>query len=197
MSYQRLIEEIHSKGFSILDNFLCPKIGNELLDIAVQLEENNQLRAAKIGTQETTALNTTIRKDKIHWLDEQPAHPAIKIYFDAIIAIATTLNQAFYLGLNEFETHFAYYAPGSFYKKHIDQFNNKKNRQISFVYYLNAEWQESFGGHLSLYDKEDKPLAEVLPTFNRLICFQSDLPHEVNLTTQPRWSIAGWMKTRT
>lgn len=107
------------------------------------------------------------------------------------------LNHALYLSLHEFETHFAIYQPGSFYKKHVDQFQSTKNRKISCVYYLNEQWQPSFGGKLNLYSPQDELLSEVIPLGNRLICFNSELPHEVELTHCTRYSIAGWMKTRT
>jgi SM-20-related protein len=92
--------------------------------------------------------------------------------------------------------HFAVYAPGSFYKRHVDQFATTKTRKISCVYYLNEKWLEEYQGELTLYDKENNLLQNVLPIGNRLICFNSELPHEVNPTLQTRYSITTWMKTR-
>ncbi|MBI2785834.1 MAG: 2OG-Fe(II) oxygenase, partial [Legionella longbeachae] len=77
-----------------------------------------------------------------------------------------------------------------------DQFASQKTRKISCVYYLNSNWQLEFGGELKIYDEEGQLLQNVLPIENRFICFSSELPHEVCLTHQPRYSITGWMKTR-
>lgn len=196
MRYKQLTEDIYEQGFSIFDNFLPPELCKNLLTNALNLEKNHQLSIAKIGNQKAISTNTMIRNDKIHWLDEKASDQAITAYFTGVRDIAATINQAFYLGLMHFEAHFAFYQPGSFYKKHVDQFQTTQDRKISCVYYLNEDWQASYGGELALYDKTDQLLAAILPTFNRLVCFQSDLPHEVQITQHPRWSIAGWMKSR-
>lgn len=196
MRYEQLTEQIHDQGFSILDDFLCPAQAKNLLTNALNLEQNHELFRAKIGNQQAISTNTTIRNDKIHWLDEGSSDSATTAYFIAMRQIASALNQTLYLGLINYEAHFAFYQPGSFYKKHVDQFQTTQDRKISCVYYLNPIWEKAYGGELSLYDKNDNLLAAISPTFNRLVCFQSDLPHEVNTTKHPRWSIAGWMKSR-
>ena len=53
------------------------------------------------------------------------------------------------------------------------------------------------GGQLNLYNQQDELIRAVFPEGNRFICFNSELPHEVALTHQTRYSITGWMKTRT
>lgn len=153
-------------------------------------------KSARVGPIVQAQQNNTIRTDEIYWLDEGSEEPAVQAYLKNAFQIAHILNQSLFLGLIEFETHFAAYHPGSFYKKHIDQFATKKTRKISCVYYLNEAWQEEFGGELKLYNKEGQLIQNVSPLANRFICFNSDLPHEVCLTHQPRYSIAGWMKTR-
>jgi SM-20-related protein len=52
------------------------------------------------------------------------------------------LNQRLFLGLFDYECHYASYAPGAFYKKHFDTFKNQinpaqPNRVLSTVLYLN------------------------------------------------------------
>ena len=140
--------------------------------------------------------NNTIRTDKISWLDEQENNPAIQAFLTQIKQVANILNQSLFLGLNEFETHFAAYQPGTYYRKHIDQFATQKTRKISCVYYLNKDWLDAYGGELMLYSKNEELIQRVLPQENRFICFNSELPHEVCITYQPRYSITGWMKTR-
>jgi SM-20-related protein len=194
--YEEIVEAIYDRGFHVIDEFLPIEHVRGLRQYAHHLMAGNQFQAAKIGSQQNASTNQTIRRDKIYWLDESNENPNIQAYFTAMKAISTAFNQQLFLGLVDFETHFALYQPDSFYKKHIDQFSNKQERRISCVYYLNEEWQMSFGGQLTLYDKNDEILTSILPTSNRLVCFISDLPHEVSKTTQTRLSIAGWMKTR-
>lgn len=193
---EEIVDAIYNRGFHVVDNFLTDETVKGLRQCALQLIEDNQFQTAKIGSQQNVSTNQTIRRDKIHWLDEGAENPAIQAYFTAMKALSSSLNEQLFLGLVEFETHFALYQPESFYKKHIDQFSNKQDRRISCVYYLNEDWQASFGGQLTLYDKDDKVLTNILPSSNRLVCFSSDLPHEVSKTSEMRLSIAGWMKTR-
>lgn len=40
------------------------------------------------------------------------------------------LNRALYLGLNNYEAHYAAYQAGGFYKKHLDLFKGKRNRIV-------------------------------------------------------------------
>ena len=47
------------------------------------------------------------------------------------------LNRNLYLGLSSFESHFARYSKGDFYKQHLDAFKGEGNRIVLIVYYLN------------------------------------------------------------
>lgn len=160
------------------------------------MHEQGLFKNAKIGLKNHAELNANIRTDAILWLEEQSADPAIEAYLQATQNLAQALNQSLFLGLFTFETHFAVYEPGSYYKKHVDQFAATKDRKISCVYYLNNEWHDSFGGELILYNKEQQIINKVKPQGNRFVCFNSELPHEVCQTQERRYSITGWMKSR-
>lgn len=194
--YEQLCNDIQHQGFHLADDFLDQQTARDLRDMALDLAETRQYQTARIGRLNHSTSNTDIRRDQLHWLDEDSQHPAIARYFQAMNDLAQALNENLFLGLAHFETHFALYPPGAFYKKHVDQFHNTQDRRLSCVYYLNDHWEEDFGGQLTLYDKNDNLLTDVLPLGNRLICFLSDLPHEVCLTHQTRLSLAGWMKAR-
>ena len=89
------------------------------------------------------------------------------------------LNRAFFLGLEDYESHFALYPPGAFYQKHLDRFRDDDRRTLSAVFYLNADWQPEQGGALRLYPEGGGEL-DVLPTAGTLVLFMSaELPHEV------------------
>ncbi|KTC78509.1 2OG-Fe(II) oxygenase [Legionella cherrii] len=193
---EQLIQNLCTQGFYIIDGFLEPNQCRSLRVVAQELYEQGQFRGAKIGRRLDSHHNEIIRSDEIFWLDEYESHPTIQIFLKQMQYLAQILNQSLFLGLHEFETHFAAYQPGTFYKKHVDQFATQKTRKISCVYYLNHNWEPEFGGELKLYNTEDQLLKKVLPSENRFICFNSELPHEVCVTHQPRYSITGWMKTQ-
>lgn len=191
-----IVEGIYTNNFHIMDDFLPAATVEQLRECALQLADEKQFHAAKIGNRTATTNNRDIRRDNIFWLDESSENSAILTYLAAMKEISCAFNQQLFMGLVDFESHFAFYPPGAFYKKHIDQFHNTQDRKISSVYYLNPDWQASFGGELILYDKQDQLLEAIQPVSNRLVCFDSALPHEVNTTQKTRLSIAGWMKTR-
>lgn len=192
----QIADDICLRGFHIIDNFLIPDHYHALQKSLSLLYESGSFQPAKIGNKSGKSTNTQIRNDEICWLDKSEDDVAIRGYFTEMDKLSGLLNQSLFLGLTNYEAHFAIYQPNNFYRKHIDQFATTKDRRISCVYYLNDDWQQAFGGELKLYDKEDQLLTQVLPIGNRFICFNSDLPHEVCTAYQTRYSIAAWLKVR-
>ncbi len=191
-----LIHNLCNQGFHFIDDFLSQEYYFSLRNTARELYTQGLFRSAKIGLNISSQQNNAIRTDEILWLESDNQDPAIQFFINQIHQLCQVLNQNLFLGLHEFETHFASYQPGTFYKKHIDQFAAQKTRKVSFVYYLNEDWCDEYGGQLKLYDTHDHLLENINPQGNRLICFNSELPHEVTTTHQTRYSITGWMKTR-
>jgi len=49
-------------------------------------------------------------------------------------------------------------------------------RKINLILYLNENWQEEWGGHLELWDKDMKNLCQkISPIFNRAVIFRTDM----------------------
>jgi SM-20-related protein len=193
---ERLILELLNQGYGVIDDFLEPKLYSELKNLASHLLSEEAFQEASIGRHDKHQKQQTIRNDKTFWLHQDSEYPPIQAYLKTLDSLKEALNQAFFLGLNAFESHMAVYPPGSFYKKHVDQFEKSRERQISCVYYLNDHWCASDGGALVLYEPKDNVLAQIYPHANRFACFRSDMPHEVQLTHAQRLSIAGWFKIR-
>ncbi|MFY7697826.1 MAG: 2OG-Fe(II) oxygenase [Legionella sp.] len=193
-NYSFLTRAITKQGYCLIDNFLSSENYQQLMTECTAAEIHGAFNKAKIGNNSTARVNQSIRRDAIAWLNEDTA--GNQAFFAAIELVRKALNQDLYLGLVEFESHYALYQPGDFYKKHIDQFKNEKTRRISCVYYLNHHWQPGDGGELTLYSEENIEIVTLPPLGNRLICFCSELPHEVHITHKKRYSIAGWLRTR-
>ncbi len=191
-----LIHNLGTQGYHLIESFLPSNHYEALVGLAQDLYQQGIYNKAKIGHKSQTHNNSTIRTDEILWLDEYANHSGIQTYLNAIQTLIQTLNRRLFLGLTEFETHFAAYKPGSFYQKHCDQFATTKDRKISCVYYLNPHWFPEWGGELKLYDNEQELIQTIFPHGNRLLCFTSDLPHEVCTTHHPRYSLTGWLKSR-
>ncbi|TOO99893.1 SM-20 protein, partial [Vibrio parahaemolyticus] len=61
----------------------------------------------------------SIRSDKIQWLKPAMGQP-IANYLSKMEEIRQEVNRHFFLGLFEYEAHFAKYEKGDFYQKHLD-----------------------------------------------------------------------------
>ena len=67
--------------------------------------------------------------------------------------------------------------PGGFLKIHAD-FNKHRlyglDRRLNVLIYLNEDWDESYGGHFELWDKDMKGcVTRILPLFNRMAMFNT------------------------
>lgn len=167
----------------------------------LQALPDDELKIAGIGREEDFQHNRDIRRDKTHWFTGET--PAQQDFLQWMEALRAGLNRRLFLGLFDYECHFASYGPGAFYKKHLDAFKNladplKPNRILSTVLYLNRDWQVGDGGELLLFNEEDSCLLQTLaPEYGRLIIFLSErFPHEVAVANRQRQSIAGWFRTQ-
>ena len=66
---------------------------------------------------------------------------------------------------------------GGFLKMHTDFNWNKKlrlDRRLNMLIYLNQGWEESWGGHLELWDNEmQSQFVKIPPTFNKTVIFST------------------------
>jgi len=110
------------------------------------------------------------------------------------------LNQTCFLGILQKEFHYALYSEGTFYKRHLDTFQNDDRRKLSLVCYLNDEdWKPENGSELVLYKEENgiEVAINIYPLPGRMAIFESQmLEHEVKPVKNTRLSITGWLKTR-
>jgi SM-20-related protein len=193
--FAELVDALVEQGWYVGEHFIAPDLCRDLsreLDI---LAERDALEAAGIGRGRELEHRRDIRSDTIHWLDRESE--AQKRYLNAMSALQDVINRSLFLGLFEYEAHFARYALGAFYKRHLDSFRGRANRVLSTVCYLNPDWPVDGGGEMVLYDPEspDRELARVRPEAGTFACFLSEtLPHEVLPTRLPRASIAGWFR---
>ncbi len=152
-------------------------------------------KRAKIGRNEEIQRAADIRSDKIQWLDLSMGQP-VQDYLERMEQIRCEVNRHFFLGLFEYEAHFAKYEAGDFYLKHLDSFRGNENRKLTTVFYLNENWTPADGGELKIYDLQDNWIETLAPVAGRLVVFLSErFPHEVLEAHADRVSIAGWFRT--
>ena len=191
---QQVIDGLTKDRFSVFPNYFSNELISALYrELHHHLNENH-LRAAHIGKGPRRTRAEDIRGDSILWLNG--GSTAQRAYLNEMEQLRLVFNRQLFLGLTELEAHFAYYPPGTGYRKHLDSFQNDNLRRVSIVTYLNPQWRSDDGGELLIY-QEESIIAEIPPRGGTLVCFVSeDIPHRVAVAHHDRSSIAGWFRVR-
>ncbi len=149
-------------------------------------------RPAGIGRDAAYQHNLFVRGDRVHWPPiDDPGSAAYRAWTDNL---RLALNRRLFLGLFDYEFHYARYPVGSFYRRHFDAFRGGGNRVVSSVLYLNPDWGDDHGGELVIHGAGGEAL-RVAPRFGTLAVFLSEeIEHEVLPASRPRYSVTGWFR---
>tara|TARA_Y100001934_G_C12261867_1_gene730432 strand:- start:92 stop:721 length:630 start_codon:yes stop_codon:yes gene_type:complete len=194
--YENIITDLTSKQYSIIDNFFTSEEVVSLRQSLLQKYEEDAFKKSAIGNRTNEVIKKAIRGDIILWIDESNINASEQLFFNKINDLKDYLNRTCFLGINQKEFHYAIYPEGTFYKRHLDTFQNDDRRKLSFVCYLNEEdWKPENGGELVLYLEKGEEV--VYPFPGKVVIFESQiLEHEVKPVNTQRLSITGWLKTR-
>ncbi len=191
--FEYIAQDLIEKGYSIRPGALPDSLAGALWQ-QLQSMHAQQFSDAGIGRERQHMQNAFVRKDEICWIEGHSEAGAQWLHWCA--ALQHNLNRRLFLGLFSFESHFAHYRPGDFYKRHLDAFKGQANRVLTLVTYLNPGWCAEEGGELVLYrDEQDLQGIKVTPSYGTLVVFLSEeFPHEVLPASRDRYSIAGWFR---
>ena len=194
--FENLINGLMLNNYGCADKFVQP---NTLVGLRNKMEgfkTTGEMHSAGFGKHLDFNQNKLIRGDKIKWLDEISEDQHETIFLNKMDHFIDYLNLTCFTSINRFESHYSSYAQKSFYKKHLDQFQNDRGRKYSVILYLNENWKKQDGGKLSLYPEGGRK-KNIAPLGGRLVFFRSDeMVHEVQPSfTRERMSIAGWFKS--
>jgi SM-20-related protein len=194
--FEKIAQDLIQTGCSINEGAIPLPLA-DALEREVRSFTTGQFKKAGIGRDQDFVRNETVRSDEIAWITEDSE--AGKAWLDWAAQLQAYMNRRLYLGLFSFENHFAHYAAGDFYQRHLDAFKGQSNRTLTLVAYFNKEWSEEDGGELVIYkDQDDQVGRKVLPGFANLVVFLSEeFPHEVLPANKDRYSIAGWFSVNT
>lgn len=185
------VDRLSEDNFLVIDNFISDKELSVFLGYFKEHLEEQEFKKAGIGTGSEFQLKTEIRGDYIRWLDREK-DVELQDFFAKVDESISVLNRYCFLSLSGSEFHMAHYPAGTFYKRHLDQFNQRSNRLISVILYLNKDWKNGDGGELKVYldDREET----IEPVAKRLVLMRSDkVEHEVLMTNRDRYSLTGWL----
>ena len=188
-----LIDSFIEDKVGVAEGFLSVSLSAHLKENLITLFENKKLLNAGVGNDVLVNQDKLIRSDVIYWLDRKHENQYENDFFDLMDGFVAYLNRSCYTGITGYEFHYTLYEPGTFYKKHIDQFQNNGSRQYSMIMYLNSDWEIEDGGELRIYHVDEEQ--NISPNNGKSVFFKSsDLAHEVLITNKQRMSITGWLK---
>ena len=193
-SFDTLVQSYIDTNVGIADDFLSLPLARLLKENLLLHFTENDFVAAGMGNNTLVTHNTAVRSDLIYWLDRKHDNVSENSFFDLMDKFIEFLNSSCYTGITGYEFHYALYEKNSFYKKHLDQFQNNKNRAFSMIMYLNSDWEIQDGGELCLHQNEEQQM--ISPISGKCVFFKSsEIEHEVLPTHEQRLSITGWLKT--
>ncbi|MEO9210308.1 MAG: 2OG-Fe(II) oxygenase [Ginsengibacter sp.] len=191
--FNTLIDSFINHKVGIAEHFLTESLSCKLKENLTTLFAQNKMQNAGTGNNVIVDHNKLVRGDSIHWLDRTHNDMHENSFFDLMDCFVKYLNENCYTGIKSYEFHYALYAPGTFYKKHMDRFQNNDSRKFSMIMYLNSDWIAEDGGELCIH--HESGMQNISPVNGKVVFFRSnELEHEVLLTHKNRMSITGWLK---
>ncbi len=190
-----IVDDLATRGWSQQTLFLPDELSRELALECRRRYAEGELNPAGVGRGAAQEVREAIRGDQIQWIDPGESE-ACDRYLGAMDNLRQAINQGLFLGLEDFECHFALYPPGAFYRRHLDRFRDDDRRTVSAVFYLNEGWQPDDGGQLRMFLDGDVE-HDVQPVAGSLVVFLSGaIPHEVLPAGRERLSLTGWFRRR-
>ncbi|WP_125556998.1 2OG-Fe(II) oxygenase [Pseudoalteromonas rubra] len=194
--FSLIANDLISQGYSIRPGAMPCDLVDDLLAYQHSIS-TQKYEQAGIGRGDDFLHNDFVRTDEICWINGE-SEPGQR-WLDWTSQLQQFLNRRLFMGLFSFESHFAHYASGNYYKRHYDAFKGETNRVLSLVTYLNPGWGPDDGGEMVLYRNDnDLEGIKVVPLHGTLVLFLSEeFPHEVLPANRDRYSVAGWFRVNT
>ncbi len=182
--------QLEKTGLCVWPNFLSLKSLQETRGDLDRIHSSGDFSRAGIGQAEARGTHD-LRRDETYWLDRSRANLVQSRLWKKIDQLKQALNRGLFLGITDFEGHYASYPKGGFYRRHLDCFHGSETRIVSLVLYLNQTWQASDGGCLRIHKKGAH--LDIPPIGGTLVCFLSkESEHEVLESHRARFSFCGW-----
>ena len=121
-----IAEQLKNTGYIVLRLPLPQALMQALPE---RCHDDGRFLPARVGRGENKQQITALRGDVISWLDEE--NVIDRAYLAWMDELRAGLNERLFLGLFDYECHYAIYQPGTAYAVHLDALKGKKNRIIS------------------------------------------------------------------
>lgn len=156
----------------ILDNFMPERVVTEIIEKfprpnQLKWKEYDEVEEKKLAFSQVEQLPEAII-DVMYFLNSAP----VLRFLESLTGIQKLIPDPYYEGggLHQIET-------GGYLNIHAD-FNKYErlnlDRRLNLLLYLNQDWEETYGGHLELWDRNMTTcVKKILPIFNRCVIFST------------------------
>ena len=199
-SVEEFLNAMAGVGWAVMPMSLSREEGLHLKNECTASYAKGAFRRAGVGRGDSLQVREDIRRDEVMWIEPGATSAHQTLYLASLETLRLALNERFYLGLFNYEGHFAIYPQGAFYKAHLDRHAGTRERIVTVILYLNEGWQTGDGGELKLWtspDGRDGCYELIEPRMGTMVCFMAeDFWHEVLPANKQRASITGWFRQR-
>ena len=152
---------------NLFDNALLEDVLQGVKNLEHPIAKNFYGSVKKFATPDPQAMGPTARRFLIDLCSAR-----FCLFLEALTGIEGVIPDPHFEGGGVHEM-----ARNGFLKMHTDFNWNKKlklDRRLNMLIYLNQDWQDSWGGHLELWDSEMKnQFVKVPPAFNKTVIFST------------------------
>lgn len=190
----KTIDALLDQGWMSFDQLVDQNFCQKLIEVASRKEDQKDFFKAGIGRAMDYKIDPRIRIADISWIENWNQSKELETYQSFLSEFMIYLNNNFFLSCKRFESQFAYYPNGGYYKKHIDQLKENRHRQISTILYLNTPRQ---GGELVIYNRDNSAKMDktIKPVRGQFVCFFSaHIFHQVLECKSDRYSLTSWLR---
>ncbi|MCW5585246.1 MAG: hypothetical protein KIS75_03875 [Chromatiales bacterium] len=113
--FERIAQAIERHGYAVMDAAIPPALLDGLFVHLCNLP-GDALTRAGIGREQDHQLNRFVRSDETRWLE--PDEAVAGAFLDWMEQLRQGINRRLFLGLFDYEAHYARYSPGAFYRRH-------------------------------------------------------------------------------
>jgi len=157
---------------AVLDNFLPQAVADEILDSFPDKSSEEWLKFQNAREKKSANNNDALMPPYIRHILGQFNSGAMCSFIEKLTGINGIIPDPYFWGGGQHQIE-----PGGYLKVHADfNWHDRLNldRRVNLLLYMNKDWEESYGGHLELWDtKMEKCVQRILPIFNRCAIFST------------------------
>lgn len=167
-------EENNVLKYIFIDNFISEDLALSLADEHNNLPEENWLDYSHTNQKKSGITDLSVMGEETRSLINKLQSPEFLKWLSEITGFKNLLSdpELDRAGLHRIDK-------GGFLNVHTDEQSHTKNRywkrRLNLLLFLTPDFQQSWGGDLELWDKENKKIIEsIVPKFNRCVLFATD-----------------------